>query len=111
VDALKKCENDAEVVLTVARLFWSERNIDKARTWFQRALKLDADRGDAYAWWLKFEMEHGTLESQQDVVDKCVHAEPHHGERWCRVAKDPAHWRSKTDEILRMVVVGLPQVL
>ncbi len=99
------------VVCTVARLFWAERNIEKARNWFQRAAKINPDLGDVYAWWLKFELEHGTQEHQQDVIDKCVHAEPHHGERWCRAAKDPKSWRKKTADILNLVVVELPAVL
>jgi len=33
VDALKKCENDIYVLLAVARLFWAERHVKKARNW------------------------------------------------------------------------------
>lgn len=60
VDALKKCDNDAKVICTVARLFWAERKIEKARQWFGRAVTVDPDRGDSWGWWLKFEREHGT---------------------------------------------------
>jgi pre-mRNA-processing factor 6 len=60
VDALKKCDNDPAVIVAVARLFWFERKIEKARTWFSRACKLDPDNGDAWAWWFKFECQHGT---------------------------------------------------
>ena len=40
IDALKKCEHDPHVLLAVARMFWSERRITKAREWFKRCTKV-----------------------------------------------------------------------
>lgn len=60
VDALKKCDNDPIIIATIARLFWAERKVDKARTWFEKAVKVDPDRGDSWAWFYKFECQHGT---------------------------------------------------
>lgn len=60
VDALKKTNNAPSVIVTVARLFWAERKIEKARDWFGRAVAADPDYGDAWAWWWKFEKQHGT---------------------------------------------------
>ncbi|XP_032112839.1 uncharacterized protein C20orf204 homolog isoform X2 [Sapajus apella] len=60
VDALKKCEHDPHVLLAVAKLFWSERKITKAREWFHRTVKIDSDLGDAWAFFYKFELQHGT---------------------------------------------------
>lgn len=60
VDALKKCDNDPIIIMTIARLFWAERKVDKARTWFEKAVKVDPDRGDSWAWFYKFECQHGT---------------------------------------------------
>ncbi|OMJ21660.1 Pre-mRNA-processing factor 6 [Smittium culicis] len=66
VDALKNCDNnDPVIVSTIARLFWSERKIDKARSWFERSCKLDPKYGDGWAWWLKFEQEIFALESKK----------------------------------------------
>lgn len=60
LDAMKKVGEDPHILCTVARLFWAERKVEKARAWFMRAVKSDKDLGDTWAWWLKFELEHGT---------------------------------------------------
>jgi len=41
VDALKKCNDDPYVVAAVAGLFWADRKVDKARSWFNRAVTLN----------------------------------------------------------------------
>jgi pre-mRNA-processing factor 6 len=67
-DALTKTKNHPLVACAVARLFWQERMIEKARDWFGRSVATkDADErpwghmfGDTWGWWLKFEREHGS---------------------------------------------------
>ncbi|CAE6483898.1 unnamed protein product, partial [Rhizoctonia solani] len=100
VDALKKSSDDPVIVCTVARLFWAEGKIEKARQWFQRAIAIDKDLGETWAWWLKFERQHGTKEHQQVVIDGCVSAEPHHSQAWQIVAKDMGNTGKGTKEIL-----------
>jgi len=107
VDALKKSSDDPKIICTVARLFWAERKIEKARQWFGRAVATDPDLGDSWAWWLKFEKEHGTAEYRKDVIDKCVVAEPRHGTVWQAVSKDDANFVKKTSEILELVAEKL----
>ncbi len=48
------------MLLTVAKYFCNERKISKARSWFTRAVKLDPDLGDAWAYYHKFEIQFGT---------------------------------------------------
>lgn len=60
VDALKKSADNPVIICTVARLFWADRKIEKARQWFGRAVATDMDLGDSWGWWLKFEQQHGT---------------------------------------------------
>jgi pre-mRNA-processing factor 6 len=60
VDALKKCEHDPHVLLAGSKLIWSERKIKKAREWFMRTIKVEPDLGDAWAYFYKFELIHGT---------------------------------------------------
>ena len=45
VDALKQTNNDPRVIVVVARMFWSERNIAKARSWFEKAAMNTPDLG------------------------------------------------------------------
>lgn len=107
VDALKKCEHDPHVLLAVAKLFWSERKITKAREWFHRTVKIDSDLGDAWAFFYKFELQHGTEEQQEEVRKRCENAEPRHGELWCAVSKDITNWQRKIGEILVLVAARI----
>lgn len=104
LEAIKKCENDPILFVTVARVFWGERRLEKAANWFEKAILLDSDLGDTWAWYLKFLLQHGTEEKRADVVNKCVLSEPKHGEIWQSVSKDPANARSGTEEVLKKVV-------
>jgi len=100
VDALKKCEHDAHVLLAVSKLFWAERKLQKTRDWFNRTLKIDPDLGDAWICYYKFEQTHGEESQHTEVRRRCVAAEPRHGAEWCAVSKDIRNWRLKTEEIL-----------
>ncbi|KAI9004399.1 PRP1 splicing factor, N-terminal-domain-containing protein [Hyaloraphidium curvatum] len=106
-DALKKCENDAHVVCVIARLFWAERKVDKARNWFQRTTKTDPHWGDGWAWWYTFELQHGTSEQQKDVIDQCTAAEPKYGEVWAPTAKATANVGKTKQQILLLVAAQL----
>lgn len=105
--ALRKCDNDPHVCLSVARLFWNERKYQKARKWFERTVQLDPDFGDGWAYYYKFELAHGTEPEQSSVFNRCVSAEPHHGERWCSVAKQTPNRRLKPNVLVKLVVASL----
>jgi len=108
VDALKRCDTDPFVVLAVAKLFWDDRKIEKARTWFNRTVSLDPDLGDAWSFWYKFELQHGNEEQQELIVKKCSLAEPHHGDYWIKISKKDENSKLKYDQILKKVVLILP---
>lgn len=107
VEALKRCDNDAHVVLAVAVLFWGDRKLDKARKWLHRATALAPDLGDAWVHALAFELQHGNAESQGEVERRCAAADPAHGERWIAVSKSPAGRRMSKLEVLRAAVAQL----
>ena len=104
LEAIKKVENDPILFVTVARIFWGERRLEKASTWFEKAIILDSDLGDTWAWYHKFLQQHGTDEKREDVLAKCVLSEPKHGEIWQSVAKSPRNSGLGTREILMKVV-------
>ncbi|KAK7690203.1 hypothetical protein QCA50_006854 [Cerrena zonata] len=106
-DALKKSADDPLIICTVARIFWAERKIEKARQWFERAVKINPDLGDVWAWWLKFEHQHGTQEYRAEVTRRCVAAEPHHGQTWQAIAKDMKNTGRTTTEVLELVMNAL----
>ncbi|EXJ69335.1 uncharacterized protein A1O5_07371 [Cladophialophora psammophila CBS 110553] len=107
LEAIKAVDNDPVLFVTVARIFWSERRLDKAMNWFEKALVVDPDLGDSWAWYLKFLMQHGTDEKREDVIAKCVANEPKHGEVWQRVRKDPKNAALSTKEVLMEVMKQL----
>ncbi|KAJ3544729.1 hypothetical protein NMY22_g2667 [Coprinellus aureogranulatus] len=109
VDALKKSADDPIIICTVARLFWQERKIEKAREWFRRAVKAEggASNGDIWGWWLKFERQHGTEEYREIVKRECVQAEPRYGEVWAGVAKSDEWVGRSVGEVLEEVATRL----
>jgi pre-mRNA-processing factor 6 len=121
LEAIKKVDNDPILFVTIARIFWGERRLEKAQNWFEKAILLDSDLGDTWAWYYKFLLQHGTEVSQieynsgyrakipsqekrADVVAKCRLSEPRHGEIWQSVAKEPKNAAKNLDEILNIVV-------
>lgn len=48
-------------------MFWCERLVMKARNWFTRTVKLEPDLGDAWAYFYKFELQHGTEVSLKSI--------------------------------------------
>jgi pre-mRNA-processing factor 6 len=107
LEAIKKCENDAPLFVTLARLFWQERKLDKADNWFTKAIVLDSDYGDGWAWYWKFLERHGTEEKKGEVLSKVHMAEPKHGEVWQSVNKDPKNVGKSVEEILKLVAAQL----
>ncbi|TPX15726.1 uncharacterized protein E0L32_000060 [Thyridium curvatum] len=108
LEAIKQVDNDPILFVAVARIFWGERKLERAQNWFEKALVLDADIGDSWAWYYKFLLQHGTDEKRQDVVNKCVLNDPRHGEHWQAIAKDPRNARKSVEEILKLVTASLP---
>lgn len=93
LEAIKKVDgNDATDVallfVTVARIFWAERKLEKAASWFEKAILLESKNGDCWAWCYRFLREHGTDEKRETVRRQCEAADPRYGEVWPATAKD-----------------------
>lgn len=106
-DAIKRCDHDPHVIATVAKLFWHERKADKARTWLNRAVTLAPDIGDFWALYYKFELQHGNVDTQKDVLNSCVAAEPKHGEKWQARTKAVENSHQPVEALLKKAVVAL----
>ncbi|KAK3325163.1 PRP1 splicing factor, N-terminal-domain-containing protein [Apodospora peruviana] len=105
-EAIKKVDDDPILLVTAARILWAERKLDRAQNWFEKALLLDRDMGDTWAWYYKFLLQHGKEEKQKELVQKCVLNDPRHGEEWTKVAKDPKNAGLGTEEILKRVATS-----
>lgn len=46
-------------------------------------------------------------EQREEVRRRCENAEPRHGQLWCAVSKDIAHWQKKVGDILTLVAAGI----
>ncbi|CAN0135900.1 unnamed protein product, partial [Hapterophycus canaliculatus] len=106
LEALKRCDNDPHVITAVARRFWADRKYAKARKWFNRAITLDPNMGDAWAAYYAFELQQGTEAEQKDVLDRCVAAEPAHGELWTSISKTTENRRLDKASTLKKVVAA-----
>jgi len=122
VDALKRCNDDPHVVAAVASLFAADGKADKARSWFERAVRLAPDCGDHWARYYMFECGQkssgggggavgvggvGGTAKAAAVLSRCVSANPRHGERWTRVAKAPQNEHLNTGEVLQLVAADI----
>ena len=106
-DAIKKCETSPLVFCTVARIFWNDGKVDKARNWFNKAVTLDVDLGDSWAWLVKFERSVGG--DVAGLLTRCTASEPRHGEVWQIVSKDVGNVGLSTLQVLEKVIEKLPE--
>jgi pre-mRNA-processing factor 6 len=103
-EALKKCDTDGNVLISVSKLFVQQEQIEKARMWVKRAITEDSKLGDAWAYAFKFETIHGNEESRNEIIKKCKLAEPKYGEKWISVSKKTGNSKLKIEDILKEVV-------
>ena len=104
LDALKKCPESGLVVAEVATFFWKVKHqTDKAKKWFENAIKLEPSNGDIWAAAIACEVEQGDVDLVRSLIQKYVSAEPNRGLLWNRVVKRVENWRK--DWVAKMRVV------
>ncbi|ETV67828.1 hypothetical protein H257_16064 [Aphanomyces astaci] len=108
--ALKKKDNDPAVCLSVSKLFWNERKYSKARKWLERTVQLNPDFGDGWAYYYAFELKHGNELQREDILNRCIKAEPRHGDLWCSISKQTLNRKKKVGDVLKLVVASLPVI-
>ncbi len=91
-------------------MVFRDRKYDKARRWFSRAIVLNPDLGDCWAYYYQFELHHGSDHERQDIITRISRADPAHGELWCKISKKTENRRLTADKKLVKVVAYLEQV-
>lgn len=109
--ALKEREDDPYIILSAGKLFWSLRKIPNARVWLRRAVSSCNDNGDFWSLLYVFELQNGTVEQQNEVIQDCVHANPHHGSTWAFVRKQKENRRKTIPEIIKLVAEQMKDVI
>ncbi|GBG24911.1 Pre-mRNA-processing factor 6 [Hondaea fermentalgiana] len=105
-DAMERCENDAHVFCALGRLFASRNKVPTARKWFEAAVTANDDFGDAWGYYLHFERSIASdADAAEQVLRRCLAAEPHHGELWQQVVKRDALRLATDRERLEAVVL------
>ncbi|WCJ42174.1 Pre-mRNA-processing factor 6 [Euphorbia peplus] len=104
---VEKCACVTHVIAAVAKLLCRIRKVDEARTLLNRAVTLAPDNGDFWALYYKFEIQHGTVDNQKDVLKWCIAAQPKHGERWEKIANAGENANMENEAILTNVVAAL----
>ena len=65
VDAIEKCPDSAELMVEVAKAFWEDRKIEKARLWFQKSLACARKWGDAAIAFYCFELQQSDSQAAE----------------------------------------------
>lgn len=102
-NALKEKEDDPYIILAAGELFWSLHKINSARVWLKRAVSKNNDLGDFWGLLYVFELQNGTAELQEEVLQSCVRADPHHGSVWASIRKKKENRRKSIADILKLV--------
>ncbi|XP_053992594.1 pre-mRNA-processing factor 6-like [Hylaeus volcanicus] len=102
VCALNQCENDPYVILAIAKLFWANGKLAKARRWMNRTVTLNSKFGDAWGAYFLLELALGNDATRTEVIKNCTKCAPNAGIDWNRVVKKPCHWTLSYPEKLRV---------
>ncbi|RPA91458.1 hypothetical protein L873DRAFT_1838664 [Choiromyces venosus 120613-1] len=82
VEAIGKVGNNPILYITVAQNLWVERKLPKAINLFEKAILVDPDYGDTWAWNWRIRSVYRTEVMRGDVLNKLGVTEPGHGEVW-----------------------------
>lgn len=91
LDALKQTDNSPRILNAIGVFFWLDGKFPKAKSWFDRALSVNATDGDTWAWLYCFYGRHGRTEELQNHVCEFEKRfdDVNLGEIFIRIVKDP----------------------
>jgi pre-mRNA-processing factor 6 len=64
MNALKANDNDANLFIAIAKVFWVERKAEKVSKWLRNAITVDKDNGDAWAHLLRYQMDFNPTDTE-----------------------------------------------
>lgn len=104
VEALRaRCDENAFVLVEVARLFWREGKAEKARSWFRQATTANPLIGDAWIGLYAFERSRKQADSVlRGIEGEVDSAPPKYGDLWTSVRKQPGNETLRASEVLRI---------
>ncbi|ODV90593.1 hypothetical protein CANCADRAFT_2323 [Tortispora caseinolytica NRRL Y-17796] len=105
VDALRRLDNDPNLLCAVGKTFFREKNWSKAQLWIERAVKAEPDNGDAWGW-LNLTMKHSpevTEKERTSLIERFIKADPRHGIIWPAIFKDLKHHKTPKVELLQVL--------
>jgi len=104
---LSHLDNDSNIFVAIAKVFWQENKPTKTKAWLKKAIALNKDNGDAWAHLFRFESDFGNEDSQKEVLNDFIEAEPHHGDIWAREAKKVENWRKGSVDVLKKAALNI----
>jgi pre-mRNA-processing factor 6 len=65
--AIEVCGQSAWINSSVGKLFWRESKLEKAKKWFEEALKLSPNNGDVWAFYIRLLDSHFPSEKEEAI--------------------------------------------
>jgi pre-mRNA-processing factor 6 len=98
-EALNKCERDDKVMISVARMYANDQLFDKARKWYENAIRINPTNGDILIHYYNLE-KYLDENNSEDILKRCREANPTSGFIWKTISKNIENAKLKTDEII-----------
>lgn len=103
VDALKRCDQNATVLMEAGKFFWRGRKLEQARDWLTRAMRIDSSFGDALATLYAFELLHGNEGRRLALEEQAASSGLKYGRLWTSKSKLPGNEEKSLVDLLKEV--------
>lgn len=107
--AIEACGQSAWINSSVGKLFWKENKLEKAKRWFEEALKLSPNNGDVWVLYIHLLDTHFPNE-KQEAVQRMLQQEDHfEGRKWKRAEDSRGGWMLQPSQILQLLSKSVDQ--
>jgi pre-mRNA-processing factor 6 len=94
-------------MIAVANVYANEKDYDKARKWFENALRVNPSNGDIWAYY--YNMEINLNNETTSLLSRCKDAAPTQGELWTEYSSRIENWKLDTIDLLIKVQRDISQ--